>query len=432
MDKTNTFQMVVLAVFIVLAALGVFFFATFNGAGEKSFERVIIWGTIDNTVMNPFIRDIKLDRPALNDVVYVQKNERTYTDDIVNALAAGVGPDLFMLPHSFLLKQEDKITPIPYDSFSEREFKDTFLEEGELFLNEEGILALPFIIDPLIMYWNRDLFSKEGISSPPKFWDELLTLSPVLTKKDNVGNIIESTVAFGEYRNVTNAKEILSAIFMQSGTPITSRGTDRVHSDLTGQFGYVTVPAEAALRFYTEFSNPIKTVYSWNRGLQSSRQEFLSGDLAIYFGFASELQDIRELNPNLNFDIAEFPQSRDSGKKITYGNMTGLAISKQSTNKQGAFLTATALIESESISLLSSATNLPPVRRDLLLNVPTDSYGGLVYVSAVISKAWLDPEAEETDLIFKDMVESVTSGIEDLSSAVGIADKRMENLLRSR
>lgn len=432
MNNINTFQLVVLGIFIFLIALGVFFFATFSGGEQKSFEKVIIWGTISNNTMDSFINDLKQDNPGLKDVRYVEKDERSYTSDIVEALASGSGPDLFMLPHGALLRQEDKITPIPYESYGEREFKDTFIEEGELFLVEEGIQAIPFIVDPLIMYWNRDIFAKDGISRPPKFWDELFTLSEVLTKKDKVGNITQSTVAFGEYRNVTNAKEVLTTLMMQSGTPITERGSDRVYSQLAESFNFVTPPGMAALRFYTEFSNPIKSVYSWNRGLQSSRQEFMSGDLAIYFGFASEVQDIRELNPNLNFDIAEFPQSRESARKLTYGNMTGLAISKQSTNKQGALLTARTLTTATALEKLSEVTNLPPVRRDLLQAIPSDSFGGLTYVSAVFAQAWLDPNQEETDFLLKELIESVTSGKENLSTAMEIADKRMENLLRSR
>ncbi len=424
--------MVILGVFVFLAAAGVFVFATFSNFGDKSFNKVIIWGTIQNNTMNSYISELKRENSGLKDVEYVEKDKRMYVEEIVEALAAGTGPDLFMLPHESLLRQQDKIVLIPYDAYSEREFKDTFIEEGELFLSDEGIYALPFLVDPLIMYWNRDLFAKEGLSSPPRFWDELFTLSETLTKRDQAGNIVQSTVAFGEYRNVTNAKEILTALLMQSGTPITSRDGDKVLSRLTEKFDFVTPPTVAALRFYTEFSNPVKSVYSWNRGLQSSRQEFLAGDLAIYFGFASELQDIRELNPNLNFDIAEFPQSRDALKKLTYGKMTGLAISKQSLNKQGALQTAIALTGASGLSLFTESTNLPPVRRDLLRSIPSDSYNGLTYVSAVFSNAWLDPNVKETDLLFKEMVESVTSGKENLSSAVGIADKEMENLLRSR
>lgn len=432
MNNINTFQMIVLGVFIFIAALGVFFFATFSGGGGKSFDKVIVWGTLESNLMNSFLSDLRRDNPGLKEVKYIEKDKRMYIEEIVEALASGTGPDIFMLPHESLLRQEDKIAVIPYDSYSERDFKDTFIEEGELFLNEVGIYAIPFTVDPLIMYWNRDLFSKEGISSPPKFWDELFTLSETLTKSDVAGNITQSTVSFGEYRNVTNAKEILTTLIMQSGSPITSRGADRVFSQLAADFNFVTSPTIAALRFYTEFSNPIKSVYSWNRGLQSSRQEFLSGDLAIYFGFASELQDIRELNPNLNFDIAEFPQSRDSTKKITHGKLIGFAISKHSTNKQGALLTLRTITSATALNILSGYTNLPPVRRDLLLNIPSDSYGAITYTSAVFSNAWLDPDVTETDLIFKNLVESVTSGKEDLSSATSIADKQMENLLRNR
>ncbi len=60
--------------------------------------------------------------------------------------------------------------------------------------------------------------------------------------------------------------------------------------------------------FYTRFARPDNTLYSWNRSFSSDRDRFVSGDLALYFGYGSEGKELERLNPNLNFDIAEVPQ----------------------------------------------------------------------------------------------------------------------------
>ena len=58
---------------------------------------------------------------------------------------------------------------------SERDFKNTYIEEGELYLAANGILGLPITVDPMVMYWNRDIFSSAAIAAPPSYWDEFLT-----------------------------------------------------------------------------------------------------------------------------------------------------------------------------------------------------------------------------------------------------------------
>ncbi len=433
MNNINTFQLIVLGVFLALAVAGIFLFATFGGFGGPSFDRVIIWGTMDEKIVNSFIGTLRNENEELSEVEYVEKDSDTYRDELIEALASGSGPDLFMLTDDLILLEENKIVPIPYSQISEREFRDSFIEAGELFLTNDGILALPFSIDPIILYWNRDLFSRAGVAQPPQFWDELFTLSEVLTIKDPAGNITQSVASLGEFQNVNHAKQILITLIMQAGTPIVSRFQDGVvESVLSNRFGFSTIPGEAALRFYTEFSNPVKAIYSWNRSLPSSKQAFLAGDLALYIAPASEITELRSLNPNLNFDVAAIPQSRGNPEKITYGSITALAISKQSENIQGSYLTAELLTSSKGSLDFSEKTGLPPVRRDLLSDLPQDAYLNIVYKSALISKGFLDPNPKETNNIFKNMVESVTSGRENLSTALSIADKQLNNLLKAR
>jgi hypothetical protein len=58
------------------------------------------------------------------------------------------------------------------------------------------------------------------VANPPKYWDELYALTSKISTHDSSSDILQSTVAFGEWDNVTNAKEILSLLLLQAGTPI--------------------------------------------------------------------------------------------------------------------------------------------------------------------------------------------------------------------
>jgi hypothetical protein len=83
---------------------------------------------------------------------YVEKTEEEFDLAFIEALASGVGPDVFMLPSGKILKYRNKIYVIPYNVFSQRQFRDTFIEGAEIYMAPEGVLAFPVSVDPLVMY----------------------------------------------------------------------------------------------------------------------------------------------------------------------------------------------------------------------------------------------------------------------------------------
>ncbi|MCI0566387.1 hypothetical protein L0Y46_04305, partial [bacterium] len=180
----------------------------------------------------------------------------------------------------------------------------------------------------------------------------------------------------------------------------------------------------------TDFSDPLKTVYSWNRSLKESRDAFLAQDLAVYFGFASELSSLRSKNPNLDFDVAPVPQVRDHPFRSTLAHMNATAVMKTSKQKPLAFFVASLLTSQEISKIISSEMRLPPVRRDLLSAKPTDAFMNVFYDSALISKSWFDPNPKESNRIFQTAVVSVVTGTASVDGAIGRADAEI-NLLQA-
>lgn len=406
----STFKIVVTSIFAVSIVLGLAMFALSRGSDTELTANLVVWGTVSEDVFKNAYDSSSIKQNKNVTVSYVQKNISSFDTEFIEALADGRGPDVVILREDFLYKHRNRFFLIPYTSFSERAFKDRFIEQSEMFLTPEGIVAFPFMVDPLVLYWNRDLFSNANIAQPPQYWDELSSLVPKLTKKDSSGSILQSTIAFGEYRNISNAKEVLSMLFFQAGTPITSRTKDRVISTLNESFGYPVVPSQSAINFYTQFSNPTSPLYSWNRSLPTSLNMFLSGNSAMYIGFASEIKGIQQRNSNLNFDVTLVPQIRNTPKKVVFGHMYALAVVKQSKQITAAFTFLGALTDTSSAKALEPFTNLPPVRRDMLSTKPTSAYMDVFYTSALISKSWIDPDPGLTNNSMKELVESVTSG----------------------
>ena len=61
---------------------------------------------------------------------------------------------------------------------------------------------------------------------------------------------------------------------IQSGNPIVVKENKKLVAVLAENLGQNKVPAQSVLEFYSEFSNPSSTVYSWNRGLLNSKDYF--------------------------------------------------------------------------------------------------------------------------------------------------------------
>jgi ABC-type glycerol-3-phosphate transport system substrate-binding protein len=418
-----------MAVFIFIIIVAVATFALFKGSDTAKRNQTVLWGTLNSVQMTTLFNKITQADDKFS-MVYVEKRPESFESDLIEALAAGAGPDAVLLPQDLIYRNANKLIPIPYTSLSERSFKDTYLSEGELFLSTNGITALPLTVDPLVLYWNRTLLTNAGIAAPPATWTELLAMTPKLVVKNNT-IITQAAISFGGYENTTNAKEILSALLLQAGTPITNYGdTGILQSVLGDRFNYALTPAEEALRFYTGFADPQKPNYSWNPSLPTARSYFVSGDLAFYVGFASELKDIRDRNPNLDFDVSILPQTDKTLARQTFGRVLGLAFTKNLHDMASTFANALDLTSTDSLKLLSELTSLPPGRRDLLSVRPADPYLSVFYDSALMSRGWIDPDREGSDTVFKNMVKSVTSGRARISEAVNQATAELGSLIK--
>lgn len=435
--EMTTFQKLVLGFFFIVMVFGVVYFALQRGTVGTKTQPVTMWGTLDDELVRN-ITDALKDADYAVDITYRQIPEEKLVETVLEALAAGAGPDIVMFPSDRYVELEDKFQRIPFDTFTERDYKDTYIEAAEMFVDFDGIVALPILVDPLVTYWNRDLFVNAGIARPPEYWDEIPALLPELVKTDGTRTLTQSAVALGEYANVSHAKDILQALIVQAGNPIIAReqrsgdGLPFFEAVLTRRYNRSLAPSTAALSFFTQFSDPSRDTYSWNRSMKNSTDAFLAGDLAMYFGFASELPDLQRKNPNLNYDVAAFPQTRDASGKRTVAKLYGLGIPKTSKVANSAYFAELALTSPTSLELINDDDILPPVRRDMLVKPAGNAWSKAFYAAALSARGIYDVKPTESERIYKEMIESVTGGRASVDSAIGKAEAEMEIILQER
>jgi len=408
----SNFNLIVIGVIIVIVFVAVLVLAGvipgLPGTSSGPVANLVMWGFLPKLEMNEVVGLVNDANEDSFIIKYFEKDKVTYEQELVNALASGTGPDIWVMTQDMILKHREKAALIPFTIFSERSFLDTFVDDAQLFLWKEGIIAVPFAVDPMVMYWNRDLFGNAGLVNPPAAWEEFLNDAQILTVIDNSGNILQSGAAMGTFSNIKNAKDLFSLLILQSGSKIV------VKEDLDLVFGdrgdLAAEPVSGALTFYASFSNPTKVSYSWNTSITNSQDLFAAGRLAMYFGYASELGDIGRKNPHLNFDAALVPQTGGQSKQSTFGKVYAIAVSKTSPNVNKSVAAA--------FSFMQQSNLLSPVRRDLLAQGISDPARTVFYKAVAQSTAWLEPDSGAVDNIYKEMIESVVSGRKRVSEAV--------------
>lgn len=441
--RMSSFQIVLLSIFGALAVAGILIFAFLVGSNSSSsIGAVTVWGPFDDVAVETIIRQLSEDDSRLRQVTYVRKNPETFEQELTNALASGTGPDLFIVRSDHTVVDTPKILPIPYESFSREQFESVFVEAARPFLGVEGVLAVPLTVDPLVLYWNRDLLSAAGFAQPPIYWDEVFGMARTITDCqrvtavqtntitgcDETRTIKKATIALGEFSNVDHAKSIIALLMLQAGSPITSRdAAGSLSPSFLARQGDVSQPGESALSFYTTFANPARDSYSWNKSFSSSRATFADGDLALYVGFASELALIKRLNPNLNFAVAPIPQVRNLEKSTSSGHAYGFAVPRASKNPGGALTAAYLLASPAASKALATVTGQASARRDVLA-AGAEGNEDLFNRQALITRTWEDPNPMETTRIFHDMIDSITSGSAKVTEALQRAEQAMRQI----
>lgn len=427
----TSFQTGIIIVFSIafVIAVAVFsgIFSSNSNQADKIQGTVVAWGILPESVMNGYISDFNA-RGGDYTVAYTEIPAKDLAQTLTVALANGYPPDVLFLSSETFEQFKDKLYTIPFSVLSERTYRDTNVDGAQIFLNTEGTYAIPLVVDPLVVYYNKDILASAVYALPPRTWNDLVDAVPRLTKRSPTGAITQSTIALGDPVNVSHFKDILSALFIQSGNPIVAYDASIGVYETVLDGG---APIDGAVDYFNSFADPSSGSYSWNRSFPKSIDMFIAGKTAFYIGRASELFTIQSQNPNLNFDVMELFQPQEAVRPLTFGSFTGVSLMKSAPN----FTTAYAFVAELSGSFalvddLSKRLSLPPVRRDLILQTQQNPYVSTFFKAALGSFAWYDPNAVGTENALYDMINTIISGRSDTMSAINEAQRKIQSYVQ--
>lgn len=420
-----------------------------------------VWGLFDNQeAFMDISENYKKINPNVVDISYRKMSPDTYKKDLVEALASGQGPDIFLIQNNWLPIFADKITPAPPAILLEQKFRNDFVDVViNDFLNQGKIYAVPLSVDTLGLYYNKDLFNEAGITAPPKNWTEFMDDVRRLTRIDSSSDITKSGAAIGTAYNINRSTDILNLLMLQNGTVMTDPPAKRALFDQIVENGGQSIsPGENALNFYTQFANNNNSVYTWNPRMHYSVDSFSEGAAAMMINYSWHIDTIAAKAPKLNFAVAPVPQLPNM-PAVNYANYWGYAVAKNKTSSDASqqgqvpiandiriaeawkyltFLTTkpeaalnvstnvagqqktTAVNFDPAINYLEK-TRKPAARRDLIEIQKNDPKIGIFAAQNLFAKSWYQSDPETIEAIFAEMIDKVNRGAGTPAEAIRAA-----------
>lgn len=392
------------------------------------------WGTFDDPQLyTQLIRDYKNTHPNVT-IEYRQFPFADYESALVNAFAAGNGPDIWLMHNTWLPKHIDLIAPVDQKtkpvSMTFKDFKDKFVDVAVADLTRgNDIYALPLYTDTLELYYNKDIFNTAGISAPPRTWEDFVHDVGILTARDDKNNLTKSAAAIGTARNINRSTDLLMLLMLQSGVKMTN--ADNTQATFTSQVDNINL-GELAVQFYTDFANPSKPDrYTWNDQQNYSIDAFANGNTAMMLNYSHHIPTLRARNARLNFAVAPMPQPAGATTAVNFANYWAATVAKQSKNFVAAWDFINYLTAGAGTAQYLTDSNRPSARRDLIETQRTDPDLGPFAIGALNARSWYQADNVAIEELFAKLIDDVNFNHATIKDALKSAETQV-NVIMTR
>ncbi len=415
---------IVLVVVVIVALLFIGFFYFTKGGPSLPSVALTVWGTDDQSVFQDVIGGYAGIRPNVT-VTYKQVDADSYDRELLDALAAGEGPDVFLIDGHDLGSTLSKIVPAPTGTMDIVKARTLFPKAVEQDLVVGGrVYALPLYMDTLALFYNKDLLDAGGVVNPPQTWEQIQEEVPALRSVNDQGQVVRAAVALGgSNKSIPQATDILNLLMIQNGTALATP------SSTFANFGD---EGSRAFNFYLQFANPLSPYYTWSDSFGDVAQRFAKGDVAMMFGYSSTLDAVKRQNPFLDVRVAPMVQTGGSSTPKTYPDYQALVVSKQSKQAGWAWdfvanVTATPGIAQAYLT----KTKRPPALSALIAKAGNDDAGTFAKQS-LIARSWYQVDGASVAGFLNRAIVEASSGSISPEQALRAAADQISVLFKSR
>ncbi|MDD3284176.1 MAG: extracellular solute-binding protein [Patescibacteria group bacterium] len=359
-----------------------------------------------------------------------------YENQLISAWAEDNGPDIYFLPNNWLRKMSKYITPMPETAqlpyrdikstgiggFKKTDIIDYVKETKMISLNEitknfapvvfkdnvidNKIYGLPLSIDTMAMFYNKDMLNNVNIPLPPSTWTDFKNAVKVITLLNEDGKFLQSGSALGTTNNITNSADIVMLLIQQNGITVGDGGF--VNFGKTKDEINLTLQA---INFYSDFSNPIKEVYSWNEEQDNSLEAFINGQVGFFFGYPYHIQQIKSRAPKLNFGISEIPQIENTNNPINFADYWVMTVSHKTESSDVAWGFIDFATKKENAKIYLDQTHKPTALNSLIGEQLNDLEIGPFSKQILTAKSWYQGKNPEiAEKYINEMINSIKNG----------------------
>ncbi len=422
-----------------------------EGVSSKE-VKLTIWGLYeDPLVVDELIRRYRETNPKVT-IEYIQKDPKTYEDEINNALAENRAPDIWQIRNDALVRHKDKLIPAP-STLTLEKFSQSFpaIVSEDLWWprppvddssapykvdpnsvsKETKIYGLPWSVDTLALFYNRDLLSRAGITVPPSNWEEVIEAVKKLKSVDKKV-VKQSGIALGLGLNVKEAADIISLLFMQNHAEMVSPNNKSAlfNGAIQSSSGSLVPAGSQALDFYTSFARPDKENYNWNQEQSNSVQSFADGKTAMIIDYSFQINTIRKLSPALPFSVAPVPQVKGSSTPVNFGFYYANVVSRTSKNPETAWDFLVFTTNQDNMKIYFQGSKNPPALSaliDELENYPL--YGPFIKQTKTAKSFYKGDNPTRIDRIMAEMADNIVIKGEPLQVSIDQAAKAVTDAL---
>lgn len=420
---------------------------------------LVYWRVFDgDDAFDDIISAYQAQHPYVN-IEYRVLRFDEYEEELITALAKGEGPDIFTVHNTQMSEYKDLLLPMPASVTtkyletvgtvrketvlttkevalpSQRAIKENFVDvvatdvilpyqANEDAEEEDRVFGLPLSVDTLALYYNKDLFDAAGLAQAPETWEDFQDAVIALTQYADDGSVLQSGASLGTVENVDRAADILQALMLQNGTNMI---------DDRGRIAFNAIPADAAdgvfpgldaVRFFTDFANPVKETYTWNAEMPDNVDAFASGQTAMILGYSYHLPIIQASSPTIDIGVAMLPQIGSGAKEVNFANYWIEVVSKDTENPDEAWdFLAFATAEENVMSYLNETQKPTALRALIDEQIENETFSPFVSQILTAESWYHGTDAKAMEAAFETLATEVLSGNREAEDAINDAAK---------
>lgn len=376
---------------------------------------------------------------------YVEaKDAADYEAQVVNAIANGAGPDVWLIRSDWLPKHVSKSLPLvlkdadPIVANQEligKNLSDLGVYKGKLY-------GIPVIYDTLALIINSKLRSQllDGMNRDdqrkyelyPKTWAELSDFATKFTTR-NGDKISISGLAIGTLDNTYASTDIINGMMLQNGAEIINDSDEVVLNVSKGTGDSIYFPSVGALSYYSGFSKSDGSRYTWSRESGDVLTQFKADKVLSFIGYYSTVKQLLDDNESMRLQVVTLPQPLEVKPEERKDYLIGwLMIVNSATAKSDMAWNYLSFLNSDDArNVFENKFNklsYPPTGRvkDLGYSVSGTSSIELFRTQALTGKQLIKPEWQRSDQIIQDMIRETTELNQSAQTAVDSATAKFK------